>query len=83
MTSSAQGMPTVSLRAVTLRFENDLLYVRLEDGREIGTPLTWFPRLVTATDVQRNNWLLMGRGIGIHWPDVDEDILVEGLLRAN
>jgi len=65
---------------LSVRFENDLVYVRLEDGREIGVPLVWFPRLAAATVEQRANWRLIGRGVGIHWPDVDEDISVAGLL---
>jgi Protein of unknown function (DUF2442) len=51
--------------------------------RELAAPLAWFPRLAEATDEQRRNWRLIGRGHGIHWPDVDEDISVESLLRAS
>jgi hypothetical protein len=63
-----------------VRFTVDLLYVQLEDGREIGVPLAWFPRLSADTPEQRANWHLLGRGIGLHWPDVDEDVSVAGLL---
>jgi hypothetical protein len=63
-----------------VRFTDDLLYVQLEDGREIGVPLAWFPRLSAATPEQRANWQLLGRGVGLHWPDVDEDLSVAGLL---
>jgi prevent-host-death family protein len=52
----------------------DHLVVVLADGRELAAPLAWFPRLVQATTDQRRNWRLIGRGHGIHWPDVDEDI---------
>ena len=52
----------------------------LADGREVTAPLEWFARLRDATDVQRQNWRLIGGGIGIHWEDVDEDISVESLL---
>lgn len=68
--------------AADVRFERDLLHVRLSDGREISVPLEWFPRLRDATDEQRRNWRLIGRGVGIHWEDVDEDVSVAGLLRC-
>jgi len=56
------------------------LSVDLSDGRTISVPLAWFPRLVHATQEERNNWRLIGKGEGIHWEDLDEDISVEGLL---
>jgi hypothetical protein len=56
--------------------------VVLADGRELAAPLAWFPRLLEATDDQRKNWRLIGRGQGIHWPDVDDEISVASLLRA-
>ncbi len=68
--------------AVDIGFTNDSLRVTLADGREVSVPLEWFPRLRKATPKQRRNWHLIGRGIGIHWPDIDEDISVEGLLRG-
>jgi Protein of unknown function (DUF2442) len=80
MTSSTPTSPAVSARATGVRFTDDLLYVQLEDGREIGVPLAWFPRLSAATAEQRANWQLLGRGVGLHWPDVDEDLSVAGLL---
>jgi hypothetical protein len=80
MTSSPPAKPVVSARAIGVRFTDDLLYVRLEDGREIGVPLAWFPRLSAATPEQRANWQLLGRGVGLHWPDVDEDLSVASLL---
>lgn len=58
----------------------DTLTVELSDGRAISVPLTWFPRLVHATPEQRSSWRLIGKGQGIHWEAVDEDISVEGLL---
>ena len=58
----------------------DTLCVELNDGRSISVPLAWFPRLLHATIKERNNWRLIGRGHGIHWEDIDEDISVEGLL---
>ena len=80
MTSSIPAKPVVSARATGVRFTDDLLYVQLEDGREIGVPLVWFPRLSAATPEQRANWQLLGRGVGLHWPDIDEDLSVAGLL---
>jgi hypothetical protein len=56
------------------------LHVILADGREVSAPLEWFPRLLKATEEQRRNWRLIGDGIGIHWPDIDEDIETESLL---
>ena len=59
---------------------NDTLRVDLSDGRSIAVPLAWFPRLLHASAVERKRWRLIGRGVGIHWEDIDEDISVEGLL---
>ena len=58
----------------------DTLSVDLSDGQTISVPLTWFPRLVHATPGERKNWRLIGKGQGIHWEGLDEDISVEGLL---
>ena len=69
--------------AVDVLFQNNALHVILADGREISAPLEWFPRLLTATERQRNQWKLIGRGIGIHWDDLDEDISVENLLAVS
>ena len=63
-------------------FDADMIHVRLLDGREIAVPIEWFPKLRDADDKQRNNWRLIGRGVGIHWEDMDEDVSVAGLLRA-
>jgi Protein of unknown function (DUF2442) len=68
--------------AVDVTVLDDRLVVVLADGRELATPLAWFPRLLEATPEQRRNWRFIGRGHGIHWPDVDEDISVASLLRA-
>ena len=59
---------------------DDALNIELSDGRALSVPLTWFPRLVHATLADRTNWRLIGRGEGVHWPDLDEDISVENLL---
>lgn len=61
-------------------FEDDMLQVFLSDGREIRVPLEWFPRLRNGSREQRQNWRLIGKGVGIHWPDLDEDLSLEGLL---
>jgi len=56
--------------------------VSLVDGRRVSVPLAWFPRLLHASPAQRSNWQLLGDGEGIHWPDVDEDLSVAGILRG-
>ncbi len=66
--------------AVDVSFSPDALHVVLADGREVSAPLEWFPLLRTATIEQKRNWRLIGKGIGIHWEDIDEDISVESLL---
>ncbi len=71
-----------SVRAQGVSLTDDSLVVELTDGRVISVPLTWFPRLLNAGIEQRANWQLLGEGEGIHWPDADEDISVEGLLRG-
>jgi hypothetical protein len=60
--------------------EDDTLTVELSDGRTISVPLEWYPRLVNGTKKERDNWRIIGRGQGIHWSDLDEDISVEGLI---
>ncbi len=69
-----------STNASGILFDKVKMYVMLEDGRELIIPIEWFPSLRDATTVQRDNWRLIGDGEGIHWEDLDEDILVEGLL---
>ena len=72
---------TVALpRILKVQVTEDSLIVDLEDGRTISVPLSWYPRLVYATAEERQNFQIAGAGYGIHWPDVDEDIGVEGLL---
>jgi len=60
----------------------ELLTVSYDDGRVISLPLKWYPRLFRATPAQRRNWEVIGRGYGVHWPDVDEDLSAEGLLQG-
>lgn len=69
-------------RVADVEISEDELSVRLKDGRKISVPLVWYPRLLHATEDQRNNWEIAGAGYGIHWEDVDEDLSVEGLLRG-
>jgi hypothetical protein len=67
-------------QAMDVRVSEDELTVDLADGRTISVPLLWFPRLCHGTRRERKQWQLIGGGEGIHWPDLDEDISVEGLL---
>jgi len=69
-------------RVADVEVTEDMLSVRLMDGRTISVPLGWYPRLLSATEEQRNNWRISGGGYGIHWEDVDEDLSTEGLLRG-
>jgi hypothetical protein len=69
-------------RVVEVELTNDNLIVSLMDGRTISVPLVWYPRLLKATPKQRRNWQIAGGGFGIHWPDIDEDLNTEGLLRG-
>jgi Protein of unknown function (DUF2442) len=70
-------------RAVEVSVTVDTLNVRLADGRELAVPVAWFPRLQQAPVAARNKYRLVGGGIGINWPDLDEDISVEGLLATH
>lgn len=69
-------------RAVDVLPGADGFDVCLADGRRLWVPFFWFPRLAAATPHQRNRWQLIGHGIGIHWPDIDEDLSIEGLLHG-
>ncbi len=71
---------TKSTNAVNIWFDEIKLYLLLDDGRELSVPLDWFPTLRDADPDQRKNWRFIGDGEGIHWEDLDEDILVEELL---
>lgn len=72
--------PAADERVAEVLMHNDLLSVRLKDGRIISVPLEWYPRLKRATPEQRMNFEVSGSGLAIHWPDVDEDLSTEGLL---
>ena len=67
-------------KAVNVHFEEDTMWVDLTDGRQLGIPLAYFPRLRQATSEQRRKFTISGGGIGLHWDDLDEDISVEALL---
>jgi hypothetical protein len=77
-TSKVEAPPTAFARAV--RVTDEQLIVELTDGRELSVPLSWYPRLNHGSPDERARWEMIGRGDGIHWPDLDEDISVEGLL---
>lgn len=72
----------VDERVADVEVTSETLTVSLMDGRAISVPLVWFPRLLDATIRQRKNWQISGGGYGIHWPDLDEDLSTEGLLRG-
>ena len=69
-------------RVRSVRSDDDTLSVDLVDGSTITVPLAWYPRLLNATQEQRNHWERSGGGYGIHWPEIDEDLSTEGLLRG-
>jgi hypothetical protein len=69
-------------RVAGVGFSVDSLSVTLKDGRVISVPLAWYPKLLHATPEQINNWKIAGGGYGIYWPDLDEDLSTEGLLRG-
>lgn len=72
----------IAAHAQSVTVTEDTLTVELTDGRSVSAPLAWYPRLVHGTLEERKNWRLLGRGSGIHWPALDEDISVENLLRG-
>ena len=78
---NTQG-PRAGERVKDVRVSEDTRSVDLMDGRTITVPLAWYPRLLHATPEQRAHWTIAGAGYGIHWPDIDEDLSTEGLLRG-
>ena len=68
------------VRAVKVWFDDDNIWLALEDGRQVSAPLAFYPRLLNATREQRENYELIGPGIGIHWEDLDEDLSIEGIV---
>jgi hypothetical protein len=71
-----------TVRAVDVLIGTDGFDVRIKDGRRLFVPFSWFPRLEVATPAQRSRWQLIGNGIGIHWPELDEDLSIAGLLHG-
>jgi len=80
--SSSTQAEAADIRVRDVSVTADELSVALMDGRTITVPLAWYPRLAQATPEQRAHWEIAGAGYGIHWPDVDEDLSTEGLLRG-
>lgn len=80
MTISSVAPETAAAKNV--RVTDSALVVELRDGRVVSVPLSWYPRLAEGLPRERRRWELLGPGIGIHWPDLDEDISVEGLLQG-
>jgi hypothetical protein len=78
MSSSTTEIPII--RAETVTITGDAVTAELSDGRSISAPLAWYPRLLHGTMEERSNWRLIGGGVGIHWPTLDEDVSVHNLL---
>lgn len=78
----AISAPAADTRVRSVEIDDDQLTVALMDGRTISVPLAWYPRLLNATASQRRHYEIAGGGYGLHWPDVDEDLSTEGLLRG-
>ena len=74
--------PSADERVCEVRFDDVTMSVALVDGRTITVPLAWYPRLLQASPEQRRRWEVAGAGYGLHWPDLDEDLSTEGLLRG-
>ena len=79
---STSSVATETAAAKSVRVTDRELVVELRDGRVVSVPLAWFPRLVEGSPRERRRWELLGPGIGIHWPDLDEDISIDGLLQG-
>ena len=77
---SSSPIEIVVARAIGVATTEDSLIVDLSDGRTISVPLGWFPRLTHGTAEERANWRFIGHGEGIHWPDLDEDLSIAGLM---
>lgn len=80
MSTSPLPIEISEARAQHVSVTEDTLIVNLVDGRTISAPVAWYPRLAHGSQAERANWRFIGEGEGIHWPDLDEDISVEGLL---
>ncbi len=73
----------ITADAVDVEVTDDEIIVGLADGRRVSAPLEWYPRLLAASPAQRVNWRLIGRGVGIHWEEIDEDVSVRSLLAGS
>ena len=69
--------------AESVQFSDDSMTVQLDDGRAVSIPLSWYPRLLHGSREERNRWRLIGRGVGIHWPDLDEDLSFRGIMEGD
>jgi hypothetical protein len=74
--------PSADIRILNVHLDAERLSVDLMDGRSVSVPLAWYPRLLDATPEERSHWQIAGGGYGVHWPDIDEDLSTEGLLRG-
>ena len=74
--------PRAGERILSVRVTADTLVVDLADGRTVSVPLAWYPRLLQATEAERSHWQIAGAGFGIHWPEIDEDLSVQGILQG-
>ena len=70
------------VKVESLWFDEEYIYLKIADGRIIGNPIKWFPRLATASKEQRNNYEFICRNTGIHWPDIDEDLSVKNMISS-
>ena len=82
MSTSSSPIEICEARAQRVALTEDALVVDLVDGRTISVPLTWYPRLAHGSQAERAHWRLIGEGEGVHWPALDEDLSVDGLIRA-
>jgi hypothetical protein len=80
--SASSAHSNTDERVLDVQITDDTISVSLRDGRVITVPLVWYPRLLDATASQRKDWKIADGGYGIHWPDIDEDLSTEGLLRG-
>jgi hypothetical protein len=74
--------PKAGEQVIDVHVTDELLVVDLADGRSVSVPIAWYPRLSNATPEQRSRWETAGAGFGIHWPEIDEDLSVDGILRG-
>jgi len=79
-TQNPTDMDVENLKVRSVWFNAEKVYFDFQDGRTMGAPLVWFPRLQNATEAQRQNWRLIGRGYGVHWEELDEDLSAEGMF---